>query len=74
MTFYEWRTQLRVYHALVLLADGRAPPRPPTPADGPTPAASSRRSARSSERHRAATGPAARAPINGPAVPRDRGS
>jgi transcriptional regulator GlxA family with amidase domain len=22
MTFYEWRTQLRVYHALVLLADG----------------------------------------------------
>ncbi|MEU4337592.1 helix-turn-helix transcriptional regulator [Micromonospora lupini] len=23
MTFYEWRTQLRVYHALVLLADGR---------------------------------------------------
>lgn len=23
MTFYEWRTQLRIYHALVLLADGR---------------------------------------------------
>jgi AraC-like DNA-binding protein len=23
MTFYEWRTQLRMYHALVLLADGR---------------------------------------------------
>lgn len=23
MTFYEWRTQLRTYHALVLLADGR---------------------------------------------------
>ncbi|MFF0157432.1 AraC family transcriptional regulator [Streptomyces sp. NPDC005263] len=23
MTFYEWRTQLRVHHALVLLADGR---------------------------------------------------
>jgi AraC-like DNA-binding protein len=23
MTFYEWRTQLRVYHALVLLAEGR---------------------------------------------------
>ncbi|MFF2139062.1 helix-turn-helix domain-containing protein [Streptomyces sp. NPDC058193] len=22
MTFYEWRTQLRVHHALVLLADG----------------------------------------------------
>ena len=22
MTFYEWRTQLRIYHALVLLADG----------------------------------------------------
>jgi AraC-like DNA-binding protein len=22
MTFYEWRTQLRVYHALILLADG----------------------------------------------------
>ncbi|MFJ1461168.1 helix-turn-helix transcriptional regulator [Nocardia sp. N2S4-5] len=22
LTFYEWRTQLRVYHALVLLADG----------------------------------------------------
>jgi transcriptional regulator GlxA family with amidase domain len=22
MTFYQWRTQLRVYHALVLLADG----------------------------------------------------
>ncbi len=22
MTFYEWRTQLRVYRALVLLADG----------------------------------------------------
>jgi transcriptional regulator GlxA family with amidase domain len=22
MTFYEWRTQLRLYHALVLLADG----------------------------------------------------
>ena len=22
MTFYEWRTQIRVYHALVLLADG----------------------------------------------------
>jgi AraC-like DNA-binding protein len=24
MTFYEWRTQLRVYHALVLLADGHS--------------------------------------------------
>jgi AraC-like DNA-binding protein len=23
MTFYEWRTQLRIHHALVLLADGR---------------------------------------------------
>jgi len=23
LTFYEWRTQLRIYHALVLLADGR---------------------------------------------------
>lgn len=23
MTFYEWRTQLRIYHALVLLAEGR---------------------------------------------------
>jgi AraC-like DNA-binding protein len=23
MTFYEWRTQLRIYHALILLADGR---------------------------------------------------
>jgi transcriptional regulator GlxA family with amidase domain len=23
MTFYEWRTQLRVYHALILLAGGR---------------------------------------------------
>lgn len=23
MTFYEWRTQLRIYHALVLLADGQ---------------------------------------------------
>jgi AraC-like DNA-binding protein len=23
MTFYQWRTQLRIYHALVLLADGR---------------------------------------------------
>lgn len=23
MAFYEWRTQLRIYHALVLLADGR---------------------------------------------------
>lgn len=22
MTFYEWRTQLRIYHALILLADG----------------------------------------------------
>ena len=22
MTYYEWRTQLRIYHALVLLADG----------------------------------------------------
>ena len=22
MTFHEWRTQLRIYHALVLLADG----------------------------------------------------
>ena len=22
LTFYEWRTQLRIYHALVLLADG----------------------------------------------------
>jgi AraC-like DNA-binding protein len=22
MTFYQWRTQLRIYHALVLLADG----------------------------------------------------
>ncbi|MFH8776457.1 hypothetical protein [Streptomyces sp. NPDC017958] len=22
MTFYEWRTQLRIYHALLLLADG----------------------------------------------------
>ena len=22
MTFYEWRTQLRIYHALVLLAEG----------------------------------------------------
>ena len=22
MTFYEWRTQLRIFHALVLLADG----------------------------------------------------
>jgi AraC-like DNA-binding protein len=22
LTFYQWRTQLRVYHALVLLADG----------------------------------------------------
>lgn len=25
MTFYEWRTQLRIYHALVLLADERRP-------------------------------------------------
>lgn len=23
MTFYEWRTQLRIYHALIFLADGR---------------------------------------------------
>ena len=56
MTFYEWRTQLRIYHALVLLADGHDTTQSPTPAAGPTPAASSRPSPTSSAPPRAATG------------------
>ena len=62
MTFYEWRTQLRIYHALVLLADGHDATHTAYAAAGPTPAASSQRSPASSARPPAATEPVVRPP------------
>src|SRR5262249_31810378 len=57
MTFYEWRTELRIYRALVLLADGHDVTQTATRVDGPTPAASSKPSPTSSAPPPAATGP-----------------
>jgi AraC-like DNA-binding protein len=69
MTFYEWRTQLRIYHALVLLADGHDTTHVAHACGWANPAASSRPSPASS-----APRPAATEPVTSTAPPHDLSS